>query len=29
MLGMNKSNPKSLLRSIQFLDQNWLSPKKV
>jgi hypothetical protein len=29
MLGMNKSNPTSLLRSIQFLDQNWLSLKKV
>jgi hypothetical protein len=29
MLGMNKSNPTSLLRSIQFLDKNWLSPKKV
>ena len=29
MLGMNKSNPTSLLKSIQFLDQNWLMPKKV
>ena len=29
MLGMNKSNPTSLLRSIQFLDQNWLLLKKV
>jgi len=29
MLGMNKSNPTSLLKAIQFLDKSWLKLRKV
>ena len=29
MLGKNISNPLSLIRAIQFLEKNWLKPKKV
>jgi hypothetical protein len=29
MMGMNISNPLSLIKAIQFLDKRWLSQRKV